>query len=193
MMAANTTRTRRNYSSTPSAVNGNLARKIDQQELERRLERSGQLDFDKQYRRRQETEAERLSRRRSKAKAAVRQPQKVSPAAVLGFTAAAVMLLSLLMCYVQLNAISRDIVRMKEEITNLEVEQVSLRSEYERAFDVTTVKAAAAAAGMTEPSESQIYYIHLPGENQVASYSGGNQSALDTVRGAFDGLMAYFR
>jgi len=69
---------RRGYNS-PGAVNGNLARKLDSRELERRLERSGQLDFDQQYRRRRETEAERISRRRAKAKARVRPAQKVSP------------------------------------------------------------------------------------------------------------------
>ena len=40
-------------------MDGNLARKLDNQELERRLERSGQLDFDQQYRRRKDLGARR--------------------------------------------------------------------------------------------------------------------------------------
>ena len=48
---------RRNRTRYPGVVDGNLARKLDNQELERRLERSGQLDFDQQYRRRKESEA----------------------------------------------------------------------------------------------------------------------------------------
>ena len=48
-MAANGRRPRRRYN-TPGVVNDNLARKLDSKELERRLERSGQLDFDQQYR-----------------------------------------------------------------------------------------------------------------------------------------------
>ena len=79
-MADRRNRTRQSYR-TPGVVDGNLARRLDGQELERRLERSGQLDFDQQYRRRRETEAERISRRRAKAKARVRPAQKVNGAA----------------------------------------------------------------------------------------------------------------
>ena len=48
-MAANGRRPRSRYS-PPGPVSGNLARKMDSRELERRLESSGQLDFDQQYR-----------------------------------------------------------------------------------------------------------------------------------------------
>ena len=56
-MAASTKKRPRRYH-TPGVVSGNLARELNHQELERRLETSGQLDFDQQYRRRKETEAE---------------------------------------------------------------------------------------------------------------------------------------
>ena len=52
MAAQNRTTARRRYH-TPGVVDGNLARKLDSQELQRQLETSGQLDFDQQYRRRQ--------------------------------------------------------------------------------------------------------------------------------------------
>ena len=77
-MAGSSGRKPRQRYNTPGVVDGNLARKLDSRALERRLERSGQLDFDQQYRRRRETEAERLSRRRAQAKAAVRPAQRVS-------------------------------------------------------------------------------------------------------------------
>ena len=54
--SANAKKKPRRYN-TPGVVNGNLARELDHRELERRLESSGQLDFDQQYRRRKETEA----------------------------------------------------------------------------------------------------------------------------------------
>lgn len=177
-MAARKTRTRPQYR-TPGVVDGNLARRLDSQELERRLEQSGQLDFDKQYRRRKETQAERLSRRRAKVKAAIRPAQKVSAAAVLGFGGVAVMMVALLLCYVRVNTISRSIVEMKTEIDALKVEQVSLLTQYEQKFDLASVKEAAEAAGMTQPSDSQIFYIDLPGEDQAVSYSGEDGSALD--------------
>ena len=171
-MADRRNRTRQQYR-TPGAVDGNLARRLDSQDLERRLERSGQLDFDQQYRRRRESEAERLSRRRASVKARIRQAQKVNGAAVLGFIAVAAMMMALLLCYIQINAVSRSIVRMKNDIKALEVEQVALLTQYEQMFDLASVKEAAEANGMGPPSESQIYYIELPGEDQAVSYSGG--------------------
>jgi hypothetical protein len=79
----------------------------------------------------------------------------------------------LLLCYVRLNTISRSIVSMKSEIKTLEVEQVSLLTQYEQAFDLSAVKEAALAAGMKDPSDSQIYYISLPGEDQARTHSAG--------------------
>ena len=196
-MAATGKKTRRKYS-TPEAVNGNLARKLDSRELERRLEQSGQLDFDKQYRRRQETAAEQRSRQRAKSKAAVRLAQKVSPMAVLGFVSVAGMMVILLLFYVEMNSVSRDISSMKAQISQLEVEQVALLAKYEQSFDLATVQEIAEAAGMTLPSESQTYYIDLPGEDQVVSYSGGGSMPdLDGISASisqqFHALLEYFR
>lgn len=195
-MADRRNRTRQSYR-TPGAVEGNLARRLDSQELERRLERSGQLDFDQQYRRRRETEAEQLARRRAKAKASVRPAQKVNGMALLGFAAVGAMMVVLLLCYVKINAISRSIVQMKEEIKALQVEQVSLLTQYEQKFDLASVKAAAESAGMSQPSESQIYYIDLPGEDQAVSYGGESGGVLDRFLASMGqdvyAVMEYFR
>ena len=180
-MAGSSGRKPRQRYNTPGVVDGNLARKLDSRALERRLERSGQLDFDQQYRRRRETEAERLSRRRAQAKAAVRPAQRVSFAAVLGFAFVGALMVATLLCYVRINSISRSIVSMKERISVLQVEQVALLTQHEQAFDLSSVKEAAEAAGMTIPSESQIYYIDLPGEDQAVSYTGRDGGLLDRV------------
>lgn len=173
-MAENRSSAKRRYYNTPGVVNGNLARELNTEELQRRLETSGQLDFDQQYRRRKETQAELLARQRAKAKAAVRPAQKASPLPIIGFICAAALMVGLLMCHVQINAISNNIVEMKAQISQLEVEQISLMTRYEQAFDTATVKEAAEAAGMSIPSDSQIYYIDLPGEDQAVTYSTGN-------------------
>ena len=180
-MAGSSGRKPRQRYNPPGVVDGNLARTLDSRALERRLERSGQLDFDQQYRRRRETEAERLSRRRAQAKAAVRPAQRVSFAAVLGFAFVGALMVATLLCYVRINSISRSIVSMKERISVLQVEQVALLTQYEQAFDLSSVKEAAEAAGMTIPSESQIYYIDLPGEDQAVSYTGRDGGLLDRV------------
>ena len=174
-MAAYNKRTNRRYR-TNGAVDGNLARKLDRRELERQLDRSGQMGFDQLYERQPETAVERNARRRAQLKASIRTAQKVSPLALLGFVCTAFLMVVLLLCYVRLNAISRSIVSMKAEISQLEVEQVSLLTQYEQAFDLAAVKEAALAAGMTQPSDSQVYYISLPGEDQATVYhSGGSR------------------
>lgn len=151
-------------------TDGNLARKLDSRELERRLERSGQMDFDQLYERQPETYMERSARRRAQIKAARRPAQHVSPAAMMGAVCVIFLTVVLLLCYVRLNTISRSIVSMKNEIQQLEIEHVSLVTQYEQTFDLSAVKEAAVAAGMTQPSESQIFYISLPGEDQARAY-----------------------
>jgi len=83
-MAANTKDIKRKYN-TPGVIDGDLAHQLDRYDLERRLERSGQLDFDQQYRQRKVSEAEQLHRRRVQTKAAVRPAQSVAPVMVAGF------------------------------------------------------------------------------------------------------------
>ena len=174
-MASYSRRVRHGYS-TPGVVDGNLARKPDSRELERQLERSGQMDFDQLYERQPESAMERNARRRAQAKAAVRPAQKVSSMAMLGCACVAFFVVILLSCYVRMNTISRSIVAMKTEINQLKVEQVSLLTQYEQTFDLSAVKAAAAAAGMNQPSDSQVYYINLPGEDQATAHHPGERA-----------------
>ena len=177
-MAASVRSTKRRYYNTPGVVNGNLARELSSHELERRLEHSGELAPDEYYVRRRESQSDILARRRAKVKAAVRPAQKVSPLAVIGFSGVAVMMVALLLCYIRINAITSNIVDMKDHISVLEVEQVSLLTRYEQAFDLATVKEAAQSAGMRQPDDSQIFYIDLPGEDQAVSYGSEDTSVL---------------
>lgn len=154
---------------TPGVVNDNLARDLTRRELEERLERSGQLDFDQQYRRVQETNADQLSRQRQARKATVRQAQSIPLGAVVGGAVLAVLAVMIVNCQVQINAMSSGIVTMKQQIRELEIERVSLQTRYEQAFDLATVKEAAEAVGMHPPGEGQVIYINLPGEDQIVT------------------------
>ena len=140
---------------------------------------------------------ERRSRQHAAAKAAVRAAQTLSPGLLAGFAATAALMVLVLLCYVRLNAISRSIVDMKTDIAALETEQVSLLTRYEQAFDLTSVKAAAEAAGMTQPSDSQIYYIDLPGADQAVSYSdneiGLPERFVSKVKDLFAEIKEYFQ
>ena len=154
---------------TPGVIHDNLARDLTRHELEERLNRSGQIDFDQQYRRRRESNADRLSRQRQAVRATVRQPQKIPVISVAGAVILAVLAVMVVNCQVQINEISNNIVTMKKQISELEAEQISLQTRYEQAFDLATVKEAAEAAGMHQPGEGQIIYINLPGEDQAVT------------------------
>lgn len=167
-MPPRTKRDPRSYR-TPGVVNDNLARDLTRRELEERLDRSGHLDFDQQYRRVQETNADKLSRQRQARKATVRQAQSIPIAAVFGGIVMAALAVMIVNCQVQINALSNGIVDMKRQIQELEIEQVSLQTRYEQAFDLATVKEAAEAAGMQQPGEGQVIYINLPGEDQAVT------------------------
>ncbi len=193
-MPASNRRDGRSYK-TPG-VSGNLARDLRSRELEQRLERSGQLDFDKQYRQRRETNADKLSRQRQQRRAALRQPQSVPVAALICCAAVAWLAVLVVNCHVQINEISGDIVRMKQQIEALEQEQVALQTRYEQAFDLATVKEAAEAAGMQQPGEGQIYYIDLPGEDQAVVCQQPEEGVLGRVFAAltqrFCSVLEYF-
>ena len=172
---ARNSRTDRRYRAR-GTMDGNLARKperrreTDSRELERRLERSGRMDFDQLYEPQKDSAVEQNARRRQQMRSAVRPAQQVSLTALLGFLCAAFLMVVLLLCYVRMNTISRSIVSMKNEIKELKIEQVSLLTQYEQTFDLSAVKEAALAAGMNLPSDSQVYYINLPGEDQATVY-----------------------
>ncbi len=187
---------RRTGTARPEYVSDNLARKYRAQELERELDRSGRMDFDRVYRPQPETQADRIARRRAEAKAERRPAMTVSPALVAGSLAVVGMLMLVLLCHVQMNAISSRIVTMKTEINKLQAANVSLQVAYGRAFDLASVKEQAERAGMEQPGESQIYYISLPGEDRAVSYTGREE---DKTSGFFarlveqvEELLAYF-
>ena len=106
-MAASVKNARRKQYRTPGVVNGNLARDLSSYELERRLERSGQLAPDEYYVRHKESRSDVLSRQAGQGPRRLCGPaQKVSPLAVLGFSGVAVLMVALLLCYIRINAIS---------------------------------------------------------------------------------------
>ena len=65
----------------------------------------------------------------------------------------------LLMGYVRLTQVNTDISEMKSEISQLEERQVALLTQYEKTFDLATVKRVAEEAGMKKPTAGQVEYV----------------------------------
>ncbi len=168
-----------------SATYGSLAYDLDALARERQLDDAGKLPQKKI--RSAQPEVQPVQRRRTAAQAAA----KPSPAVVLGTVLVVGMVIALMMCYVKLTGISDNVSTIKREISALEDEHIALLTEYERAFDLATVKAAAEKAGMSKPSSGQIQYIDLSGADSVELYAAGGAAALNSFTGKVEELWAY--
>lgn len=110
-----------------------------------------------------------------------RERQHLSPLAVVGFLGAVVLALLILTCYIQLTVISSSVVDLRNQITELKAQHVSLTTKYEQMYDLTDVKEAAEAAGMTKPSSSQIFYIDLSGGDNAVVYQETDPNVLSRL------------
>ena len=157
-------------------VVGNLAYDPAYEERQRRLRREQEHE-------RQREEFIRPPQHKEQHKAAPvrRQRERVSLGALCGFMALAAMVALMIMCHAQLTAISADVVSVQKEIAALEDEHVALLTRYEKTFDLTTIKEAAAAAGMSKPSASQVYYIDLSESDSVVVYQQESTNVLSKV------------
>lgn len=178
----------------PEVINGSLA--YDFRSLERQLEDTGRMDPDLYTAPLQETAADVISRARAHTKARVRVGQRLSPVIALGYAALAALMVLLVMSYVELAAISSNVVSMQEELSELQEDQRALQVKYEQAFDLTSVKESAEAAGMSQPSESQIYYIDLSDPDNAVVYQdqeSGLMAFLERLGERLYAAVEYFR
>ncbi len=167
------------------ATYGSLAYDLDALAREKQLDEAGKLPQKKV--RPAQPEVQPVQRRQSAARAAVRP----SPVLLLGTVLVVGMVIALMLCYVKLTGISYNVSSIKREISALEEEHVALLTEYERTFDLATVKAAAEAAGLSKPSSGQIQYIDLSGADSVEVYAAGGAAALNGFTEKAESLWAY--
>ncbi len=167
---------------TRSAVYGSLAYDLDALARERQLDDAGKLP-----QRAQERQIQSMPRQKAAAKTAVR----LSPAVLIGTVVVAAMVIALMLCYVKLTGISDSVSSIKREISALEDEHIALLTEYEKTFDLSTVKEAAEAAGMSKPTSGQIVYIDLSGADTAQVYAAGGSAALNGLTGRLAEAWAY--
>lgn len=164
------------YRQSGRAVDGSLARDLDWAVRERELRHAGEAP------RHQEQEQVRQQPKVHAApKVLVRERQQVSLFSLLGFAAVAGLAVLVLMSYIQLTALASDTVALKKQLSTLETEHAALTAQYEQMFDLTTVREAAEAAGMTKPSASQICYLDMAGGDSAIVYQQEEPSVLSSV------------
>ena len=175
-------------------VNGSLA--YDFGALERQLEDTGRMDPDLYTLPMEETSADVISRAHEHTKARVRPAQHVSPVMVLGAVAVAVLMVMVVLSYVELATISDNVVSMRSQVSELETRQVTLMTQYEQAFDLVSIKEQALAAGMSLPSDSQVYYIDLSDPDNAVVYEQESQGMTYVLEQVWESILRaveYFR
>ena len=166
----------------------------------------GSLAHDLDWPREQETRhAEKSPKRQEKAKAHVaisrprvqiRARQYVSRLTVLSVTAIMVLATVVLMNYVELTLISAETVKLQEQLSELETENVNLTARYQQMFDMASVKDAAESAGMGKPSSTQMDRLDLSGGDSAVAYRqkepGLLSRILSSLHGGVYAVVEYF-
>ncbi len=175
------------HRSPRSTTYGSLAYDLDAIARERLLEEAAELPAQPQ--------AQPQPQRRPRAQA--RAKTRPSPLLIGSIITLAVMVMVLLLGYTQLTATSNAVSAIRSDIADLEGEHVKLLTDYERTFDLATIKQKAEEMGMSKPNAGQIEYIDLSGEDKAVIYSANNDGVLQgvrtTVSAAADSVWEYFR
>ena len=173
---------------TATTTYGSLAYDLDRIVRERQLDEAGTMPEH-----RQEAPVQPRPRTHTHAKAKTRP----SPVLLGGIAVLLSLVLVLMLGYVQLTKVSNHVGNMKNELSALTDEHVELLTQYEKTFDLATIKEVAEKAGMSKPSAGQIEYIDLNGSDSVVIYraeaSGVLQGIRSTATAAADRVMEYFR
>ncbi len=172
-------------------VYGSLAYDLDTLARERQLEEAGEMP---QRTAQPERQPQPQTRRRPQAQAKAR-PSALTVGGIAAVCALVMVLLLVLLGYVQLTAVSNNVSTIKKELATLEDEHVALLTEYEKTFDLATIKAAAEEAGMSKPSAGQIQYIDLSGADSAVVYGdepGVVEKAASSLKEGALSLWEYF-
>ena len=171
-----------------NAVYGSLAYDLDALARERQLEDAGKLP-----QKQPAPQPQPLPRRQTQARAAARP----SPLVALGTVVLLALVVVLMLGYVTLTDVSGSVSSSKREIADLDEQHIALLTEYEKTFDLATVKAAAEAAGMSKPTSGQIQYLDLSGSDSVTLYMadscGALDGLLDSLERGWSYVLEYFR
>ena len=168
-------------------IYGSLAYDLDTLARERQLEEAGEMPE-----RSGAPQPKAQPRRHPQAQAKTRP----SPLLVGGIVLVCALVMVLLLGYVQLTMVSNQVVTLKDQLTTLQEEHVALVTEYEKTFDLATIKAAAEEAGMSKPTSGQIQYIDLSGSDTAVVYGdepGVVEKAISSIKGGAQFIWEYFR
>ena len=129
----------------------------------------------------------------------MREAGKVSPFAAAGFLAIGVFSVLLLMSYVELTAISEEVVSMKSQMETLRSEEAQLRAQYELVYDLNGLEETMLSSGqMIKPQRSQILYVDLSEPDSVTYFQQessqiGLKGAWESFQSVWHNVVEYFQ
>ena len=133
----------------------------------------------------------------TRTKVQVREAGEVSPFAVIGFLAVGVLAALLVWSYAQYVVTGDQLVTLRNELTELQEENVLLSAQYEKVFDMERIQEAVGDT-MVRPTNDQIVYLDLSEPDNVILYGEGEGSQglagfLEGLKDIFGDLFAYLR
>lgn len=126
----------------------------------------------------------------------VRQAGYVSPTAVIGFAAVAVMAIALLISYAHITMVSDRVVKLRNESATLADEHAKLLTQYELVYDLKGVEEQVVAAGtMRKPVAGQEITLDLsePDSAQVYESRGVLEEVWESLAESVENIAAFFR
>lgn len=133
----------------------------------------------------------------TRTKVKVREAGEVSPFAVIGFFAVGIMAALLIMNYAQYLTVSDQTVSLRDELSELQDQYVTLSAQYEQVFDIEKIQEAVGDT-MIRPMNDQIVYLDLSEPDNVVLYGEqettfGAVGALEGVKEIFSRVFEYFQ
>jgi cell division protein FtsL len=167
------------------AVNGSLAYDLDYAVRERELRHAGEVPRTREK-----------AKVHEKPRVLIRARQYISPLTVLSIAAVLGLSLLVLLSYVQLTQLSAETVKLQNQLQELDTENANLTAQYQRMFDMASVKEAAEAAGMSKPSSTQMSRLDLSAGDSAVAYlkkePGLFSRLLSSLHGGVYAVVEYF-
>lgn len=116
---------------------------------------------------------------------AVRPQSAVSPFAIIGFAAVALIALLVVMTSAQLAMVNDETVDLKATLSDLQDEEKILRAQYELAYDLSAIEDQLVAEGsMVKAGSANTVYLDLSGGDSVTYYAASERGLSGLLRQA---------
>ena len=127
----------------------------------------------------------------------VKYKLSISPFAVFGTALALMMIFLVIFSYVSMFEARNEISELKNQRTDLVIQQEKLRSDYESSIDLSAIEELALALGMNKPSNDQIRYIQIGDGDTTQVFSAPEERNIieqiyDAFCGVFSDVAEYF-